>query len=190
MDNFDELEQALHYMKMGELKAVCEKLKIPSNDKKAVLIRSIMSFIQTGAIKKTPAIPAGSKAQKGVSYPLHPKTLILDGAYRNDLKTRLFFKQLIGPHFHFTAFGQDWIRSRWQAGDPPTYAEFAKFWQEEHLRREKGRTVLKKEWAYLNFIRKFTDEHPEASKKQMLAAWEKTRRLEVQKARKLLLSFC
>ncbi|XVN42631.1 MAG: hypothetical protein RCG15_08655 [Candidatus Rickettsia vulgarisii] len=63
---------------------------------------------------------------RGVVYHLHPNTLMLKGSYKNDLRNRQFFKQLIGEHFHFTAIAIDWLNDRWMQGlpPPPTYQEF------------------------------------------------------------------
>ncbi len=62
--------------------------------------------------------------------------MILKGSYKNDLKTRLFFKNIVGDHFHFTAFGIDWINEKWMEGNPPTYRDYATMWQSEVDRRK------------------------------------------------------
>ena len=112
------LHEALYYLKVKELGMLCEKLNIPAIGTKIALIQSIIIFLQTGNIQVTPSFPAISKAQKGLSYLLAPNTLILKGFYKNDLATRIFFKSLIGNHFHYTAFGIDWIKERWYKGIP------------------------------------------------------------------------
>ena len=101
--------------------------------------------------------------------------MILKGSYKNDLKTRLFFKSIIGDHFHFTAFGIDWINARWFAGNPPTYQEFADMWITESEKRVLEGSVPKKEWAYINFTQKFIAQVPNASRQQLLYAWETER---------------
>src|SRR5579862_7586397 len=95
------LEDALYYMNMQELRQACEDLKLPPVGKKRDLIHRLLTFIQTGKIVKIKPIPDVSCAQKDREYPLIAKTLILHGAYKNDLKTRNFFKMLIGDYFHF-----------------------------------------------------------------------------------------
>lgn len=136
----------------------------------------------TGEILQPKKIPTISKAETGKKYPLKPDTLILYGAYKNDLTTRNFFKKLIGEHFHFTAFGQDWIAKRWQQGKPPTYSEFAKAWQKEYLKRKSSKANPKKEWAYLNFLQRFLTQHPNASKQQLALAWKKERNKQAKNA--------
>ena len=101
---------------------------------------------------------------------------MLAGAYKNDLKTRLFFKELVGPHFHFTAYGIDWLEEHWYKGKPPTYNEFAVFWQKEHERRVHKPETPKKEWAYLNFLQHYKEKNPDAPKNEMLDAWARERK--------------
>lgn len=62
---------------------------------------------------------------------------------------------------------------------PPTYGEFAQFWQAEYCNRKGKEAPLKQEWAYMNFLRDYGLMHPEASKEEILSEWEKTRRQKV-----------
>ncbi len=186
---FDRLKNSIYYMNLEELKDVCLAFNLPGSGKKGELIERILHFVQHGKILREKEMPEESKAQKNKRYPLASNTLILHGSYKNDRNTREFFKKLLGEHFHFTAFGQDWIKARWSAGDPPTYAEFAAFWQKEYLSRQRKKTTPKREWAYLNFIQSFLKQHPTASKKQITSAWEKIRTEKAREARKLLKLF-
>ncbi|MEZ5315473.1 MAG: DUF6434 domain-containing protein [Chlamydiales bacterium] len=174
------LKNALHYMHMSELKELCQKLALPERGKKGEIIQRICCYLEDGTVLKQPQIPSASKAQKNTRYPLAPSTLILHGNYKNDEKTRKFMKSLVGNHFHFTAFGQDWIKNRWIEGNPPTYAEFAQFWQNEHLNRQQRKANPKQEWAYLNFMQKYSDKYPKASQKEITAAWERERGKQVE----------
>ncbi len=182
----NELFDALNYMKIGEIKKFCNKHAISIQGKKGEILNRVKHFLTTGNILLPRAMPEISKAKKNNSYPLKSNTLILHGAYKNDLATRSFFKKLVGEHFHFTSFGQDWIAERWQQGKPPTYAEFANAWQKEYLNRKKSEANPKQEWAYLNFMRRFQKENPNASKKDISKMWEKTRKQQVAKAKLVL----
>lgn len=181
-----ELFDALHYMNMKELRAFCKSQSIPSTEKKAALIEKIMHFVKTGKILPVKEFPANAFAKKGTPYPLEPRTKILHGSFKNDLKTRNFFKKLIGNHFHFTAFGIDWIEERWFAGNPPTYQEFATMWQREYERRKKTKAQPKKEWALLNFMQRYQEEHANASKQEVMSAWKKEREKQAKRAQELL----
>jgi hypothetical protein len=91
------------------------------------------------------------------------------------LITRNFFKKLIGPHFHFTAFGIDWLNERWLDGNPPTYKEFADYWIQETAKRKIKKEKPKQEWAYINFLQQAQKDFPNDSKSTLLSKWEKLR---------------
>lgn len=167
----EALTHALYYLKMIELKNICSSLDIPNNDTKANLISSIILFLKTGSIKPPSKIPAASCAKRGTIYPLKPNTLMLFGNYKNDLKTRMFMKELIGDYFHFTAFGIDWLKERWHNGNPPTYAEFAQFWIDEYDHRKKEPAKPKAEWAYINLVQGYIKQNPHASKLEITKTW-------------------
>ncbi len=173
--NKEEFHTALLHLKMGELKRVCEKLVLDSSGKKGELIARITTFVHTGKKIEAPLMPEKSKAKRGGSYPLAPEALILSGAYVNDLSTRNFFKKLVGDHFHFTAYGIDWLNERWMAGNPPTYAEFAEFWEAERLRRTNKKPEPKEEWAYINFLQDYFTHYPNAPQKNAMQAWKQKR---------------
>lgn len=181
-----ELFDALYFMNMEEIKMFCARHQIPIAAKKGPIIEVIKKYLLTGEIAKFKSIPAISKATPGKHYPLKSSTLILQGAYKNDLKTRKFFKSLIGEHFHFTAFGQDWINERWLRGKPPTYAEFAKAWQKEYVHRKTIKPQPKKEWAYLNFIQRTLEKNPKTTKADITKAWKKERAAQAAKAKAIL----
>ncbi len=182
----EEFFDALNYMKMDEIKEFCHKHSIPVSGKKGAILERIKHFLVTGKILQPKELPEISKAKSGKKYPLHAETPILSGSYKNDTATRNFLKKIIGDHFHFTAFGQDWILERWQKGKPPTYLEFANFWQKEYLKRKNSEANPKQEWAYLNFMRRFQKEFPEATKQDIAKKWEKRRKEEVEKAQLIL----
>lgn len=181
-----ELHTALYYLHVPELKQVCSRLNIKVQGKKAALIEQIVTFLKTGRTLSSDSLPHSSKAQKGIDYPLHPDGRMMHGAYKNDLRTRQFLKTLIGPHFHFTVYGLDFLKARWKAGQPPTYREFAHFWQQEYLNRKGKQSPLKQEWAYLTFMRRYAETHPHASRTEALSAWEAERAKQVQKVMRAL----
>ncbi len=184
--NSTELHAALLYLKMNQLKLVCERFALDSSGNKIALIERITTFINTGKKIISPVMPEKSKAKRRDHYPLAPQTVMLYGAYKNDLATRVFFKNLIGNHFHFTAYGIDWLNERWMAGNPPTYAEFAQFWKEEHLRRKTSKPQPKEEWKYINFTQEYISANPHASKDEIMAAWKDEQEKMVQKIMHML----
>ncbi len=167
------LNDALYYLKMEELKKACDMLPLPDKGKKIDLINRIIMFVQTGKIIECSIIPNQSRASSYPTQPLSADALMLYGAYKNDAKTRAFFKNLIGYHFHFTAFGIDWLTDRWLKGEPPTYQEFANYWIEETERRKQTKSRPKEEWKYINFLQEMNKKNSLLSKSELMQQWKK-----------------
>ena len=166
------LHEALHFAKMAELREMCALLYLPDVGKKGQLIERIMTFVRTGVIQQPPRIPDSARVKSYPPQSVAVNALMLYGSYKNDAKTRDFFKQLIGPQFHFTAFGIDWLNDCWMAGNPPTYQEFADYWIAETARRKKHPEDPKQEWRYIRFVQAMNIEHPDASKDELMTAWK------------------
>lgn len=114
----DQLHCSLHYLHVSELKTCCENFNLSVKGKKLDLINGIIHFLQTGEKLNLRKYPSISLTKNKDTCILKPDALMLKGAYKNDLKTRLFFKGIIGEHFHFTAFGVDWLENRWMETHP------------------------------------------------------------------------
>lgn len=168
-----KLYEALHYLSVPELQECCRILSLAEPGKKGELITRIMLYIQAGSVTKGKEIPAASRSKNYPQQPLRKDALMLHGSYKNDEQTRALFTSLIGPHFHFTAFGIDWLNERWQQGKPPTYQEFADYWVKEMEKRKQKQPKPKKEWAYLNFLQQASKEYPEATQEELIEKWKK-----------------
>lgn len=173
--DFTSLRKSLLYLHVEELRSLACRLSLVEQGNKITLINRIIHFLETGVRLKAPSFPKASCAEKGKVYRIEPNAVMLKGAYKNDLQTRLFFKQLIGEHFHFTAFGIDWLNERWMEGNPPTYQEFAQMWKVEYAKREKNPAAPKEEWAYINFVQDYLKQAPNSPREQVHAAWEQER---------------
>lgn len=167
-----ELKKSLLFLHVKELREIANQLSLIDKGNKKTIIFRICHFLQTGEKLMMPKFPKNSCAQKGKVYPTSEDGLMLKGAYKNDLQNRLFFKTLIGPYFHFTAFGIDWLNERWLNGNPPTYLEFAKMWKDEYERRKIFSASPKEEWAYINFVQNFLKHTPTAGKETINQAWK------------------
>ncbi len=185
-EDINEFKQALTFFHVQELRDLANQLHLPNKGDKMHLVMRIITFVQTGKILIEPKIPPLSCAQRGKEYSLSSSTLMLKGAYKNDLKTRVFFKSLIGNHFHFTAFGIDWLNEQWIKGTPPTYQKFADMWQLEFIRRKTSPAAPKEAWAYINFVQHFLSHNPKVSRETLLHAWQKERELHKNKVQILL----
>ncbi len=173
-NNLNTLKEALLFLNVKELREHCSTLNLSIKGQKLCLINRIMHFLATGEKIEMPEYPANSCAKNKKTL-LASNALILKGSYKNDLKTRLFFRSLIGGHFNFTAFGIDWLEERWLAGNPPTYQEFADMWQEEYLSRKINGSTPKQEWAFINFVKQYSLNHPNARQKEIIEAWKAER---------------
>lgn len=167
-----DLKKSLIFLHVGELKDLAIKLSLLDKGNKMTIIMRILYFLQTGQKLTMLKFPEKSCAKRGQNYPLDRAELMLKGSYKNDLETRIFFKRIIGNHFHFTAFGIDWLNNRWMEENPPTYDEFAKMWQEEYEKRLKIPASPKQEWAYIKFVKLCLIESPEATRDSINKAWE------------------
>ena len=166
------LFEDLYYLTMPQLRGWCEHFKLPKTGKKVFLIDLLKHYLQTGELLVKPVIPSVSRAKRGLPLELRPDAHILYGSYKNDLRTRLFLKSLVGKHFHYTAHGIDWINERWMEGKPPTYKEFARFWQKEYEARKINKRPPKKEWKLINFALGYAQKHPNASRDQVMQVWK------------------
>jgi hypothetical protein len=180
------LNDAMHFMKMAELQDGCRILGLPDSGKKTELIEKILVFIHSGKVMSLPTIPALSRAKNYPPQPLRANSLMLYGSYKNDLQTRAFFKTLVGPQFHYTAFGIDWLNERWMEGKPPTYQEFADYWTAESARRKKHPEDPKKEWRYIRFVQEMQLVHPDASRNEIMESWKQIQAQNALRARRVL----
>jgi hypothetical protein len=186
----DVLRIALNHMNMKELKSECRSLGIRPIGRKGDIINGILGLVRGTKKPIANSIPHKCQARPASVYPLKKQTLILCGSYKNNDATRAFLRSLIGPHFHFTAFGQDWIRHRWAKGKPPTYAEFARVWQQEYLRRRSCKIARpKKEWAYLNFVQRFGKKNPVIDRNELASDWREQRAAQAALAQRILGEF-
>ena len=169
------LQRSLNYLHVDELKTYCKKLELSQKGTKPTLTSRIMHFLKTGEKTETPSYPAVSCA-KGRNIPeIKCESLMLKGGYKIDLKTRIFFKSLIGDYFHFTAFGIDWLKEQWMKGKPPTYKKFADMWKKEYAYRQENGSSPKTEWAYIIFVKEYTKNNPHANTKEILSNWQTER---------------
>ncbi len=178
--SMEQLALSLHYLHVAELRLYCEKLSLTTTGNKRDLIERIVHFVKTGEKIGIPPYPEQSVSKKRACIPLHLDSLMLKGCYKNDLNTRLFFKNIIGQHFHFTAFGIDWLEQRWRDGAPPTYQEFSEMWVTEFERAKIDGRPPKQEWAYIRFVQNYLIENPNASRADIVNNWERERQYHIQ----------
>lgn len=180
------LFESLYYLHVSELKEIALFMNLPLRGMKGEIVDRIKHAISHSKVEHLKLYPKSSVAEKGQNYPLSPHAKILFGVYKNDSKTRAFMKTLVGEYFHFTAFGQDWLREKWKTGNPPTYLEFAIYWDNEYSQRKVKKVAPKREWAYLNFIQYFLKKNPRAPKNEITQAWNNIRMQKLKVVKELL----
>lgn len=185
----DSLKTSLNFFYVSELKNLCDKLSLSSKGKKRELISRIVLFVETGERSVNLKFPKVSCAKRAQGYELSENSLMLKSAYKNDLKTRMFFKKLIGDYFHFTAFGIDWLNDRWMEGNPPTYQEFSLMWKDEYRRRKANPASPKDEWAYIIFTKEYIKKYLGSSREDINASWEEERQKNKKHVERILKSF-
>lgn len=154
---------AIWYLTLSDLKSICKIFKI-SHGTKRFMVENIISFHVHGKEVEKQKIPEVSRGKKTNTAP-EPNDLMLYGRYKNDRPTLAFFKKLVGSHFHYTAYGIDYLNECWYAGNPPTYAEFAEWWSQESKKEREP----KQEWQYIKFCKTLD---PGLSRAEQNAAWK------------------
>lgn len=170
-----DLTATLNYCTLEELMELCNTHSLSRDGVKSELIARILHHATTFKQKKKMMLPEVSLAKRGRNYPLHKNTLVLKGSFNTNAATRRFMQKLVGEHFRFTPTGQEWVASQWQKGKPPTYEEFARFWQQDYKRREKNKRQSDTNWAHQGFVQSFVSKNPEADEAEVEVAWQKLR---------------
>lgn len=156
--------RAFYWLK-EELAAFCRAEGFPASGSKLELTDRIATYLATGAIAQP---PARSYARKG------PHPLTLDAAigpnFRCSQEARAFFKEAIGPRFHFSTGFQQHLRQH--PGD--TLADAVAFWHEQATRGPEPK-ALAPQFEYNQHMRDYFAQHPGATRLEAIAAWKKKR---------------
>lgn len=166
------------YLYVDELRDYCKKLSLQHTGTKIDLIERIMCYVSYGKVLKVNQLPAQSMGNSKIQQEITLDTLMLKNVYKNDMKNRIFFKQIIGNHFHFTAHAIKWLKMRWHQGNPPTYREFIQIWQKIYDNTYKPLN----EWAYIIFIQN----NKNLTKNELLTEWHKARSFHKQKVENII----
>lgn len=180
--NLTQLESSIYFLKVGELKKIIQILNLNFSGNKPNMIRRIIAWYEN----KEENFKTEKPVTQIISPIANPKTHLMKGIYKNNAESRTIFQSLIGPHFHFTVFGLDWLNQQWNLGISPTFQEFAKFWQEEFEKRKIKKAPLKDEWMFLRFQKEFKEKHPNATNREFQSAWHKIRQENLNITLKLL----
>jgi len=178
----EDLQQAIFYLKMSELRDLSQSLGISYEGQKRQLIFRVMQRVRGKENQETasPTRVRSGKQEYSLDSFLRPET------YTNGSAARRFLKQEIGAHFRFTTYGMDWIKQQWDIGNVPTFREFIRFWEQEYLERKGGKCVASKpELARVTFFRRMA-ELGDYRKVELEALWQDTRLRHVQIVRSII----
>jgi hypothetical protein len=181
------LDESMLYLNISELNKITKHFKLPNLKRKNDLIENIITFVTTGTV----SIQRPAQIKKPKNYVQHaeltPQTQMVQGIYKNGTKEREFLEKLIGNHFHFTVFGLEWLAEQWENDISPTYQEFADMWVREYMLYKSGmKQYHKQEWQYINFVKNFIAENPNATQKNILSEWKKHRLLHKERVLQIL----
>jgi L-amino acid N-acyltransferase YncA len=132
------LADAIYYLKVSELRTVCDALGLSASGAKGSLIKRILQH--RGIRSEDRRAISSNREMKFDRYDgdLDPSEYLLPGHYTNGPKMRAIFKRKIGDHFRFNNESIEWIRERWRQERYPTIDEFVEFWKEGFASRKEG----------------------------------------------------
>jgi hypothetical protein len=165
------LESAIYFLKVTELKQICEKFNQCHKGSKQDLINTLLAFAR-GDDNYSPnkQISAAEQALRDNANSYDPGVYLVPGVYTNNKASRAILLELIGRHFTFTSYGMDWIKAQWHEGNCPSYLEFADYWQTEYQKRKNRDDFASKQTLKrVNFFREMKGEN--LSKQELEKAW-------------------
>lgn len=173
--NLQALESAIYFLKVTELKQLCESHALCAKGSKQDLINTLLCFAKgEGAATLNAIQSSAEKSLRANADNFDESIYMVPGKYRNNRASRTILTELIGRHFTFTAYGMDWVKAEWHAGRCPSYLEFADYWQTEYERRKaRGDFASKQTLQRVNFFRTMKEKN--LSREALEAAWAKKR---------------
>jgi SAP domain-containing new25 len=164
-----ELHEAIYYLRMDELRLACRQLRLQARGQKRELVQRILSALGGQAVTSVASLKRQARSHERQTYKNSAR--MMPGSYTNGAAARAFFKNAIGPHFHFTVYGMDWIQARWAVGEHPTFSQFVTYWNREYAARKAGKDfATKPELARVRFLRAQKRRGP-VSKSILEALW-------------------
>lgn len=162
-----------YYWLKTELVEFCRKNGLISFGSKTEISNRIEAFIKTGTkIKPTPKKKTGVKDSKTFITMTTPVI-----HYKNDVATREFFVQQIGPHFRFNAYLREFRTKKLKK--VITYGDLVKGWLEaEKLKKNSSQKKIGKQFEYNQFIRDFFKNEKDKMLKEAIQAWKIVRALQ------------
>jgi hypothetical protein len=163
------------YWLKEELQLFCRENGLSASGTKIEIAERIECFLLTGEIKK-PVSKSVPKQQQTQTVPLSLETVIT-GNHRCSQEVRAFFKEVIGPKFHFSTYIQQYFKMN--VGK--TYRDVVKAWYEEEERKidPSYKKEIARQFEYNQFFRDyFADpDNKGKSREEAIQAWNQIKKL-------------
>jgi hypothetical protein len=177
--NPDDLRR--YYWLKEELAQFCHQLGIPASGRKLEILRRIEVYLRSGKVLRPERIVLGATNNHSASQAdaCNQKLTLASPVvnFKSDQRTREFFTSVIGPHFHFTAHLNQFMRGR----DDLTYGDLVKEWLAERERRKDKsyKPRIMKSCEYNQFIRDYFADPGNLGKKltDAISCWERLKKL-------------
>lgn len=160
------------YWLKAELMAFCREVGLSTQGGKVDIAERIAQFLETGEVDATP-----SPIRKRDTLPNVPLTLdtVIHEGFVCTQRHRDFFKSVIGPHFRFSTFIQNYFKTH--VGK--TYGDAVEVWVEEERRQKAGAPAydIAPQFEYNRFMRSFFEDPANHGKgrKEAIGAWHEHR---------------
>jgi len=161
-----------YYWYLNELVAFCRQHGLATSGQKLDLVARIEGYLRGERDAETHSERTRKRSAAAIrSGPITLDTAVTDD-YKCDAETRVFFKSMIGKHFHFTAHLQQFRREQQRMGVRLTYGDLVREWVAEYERRKDPnyRSSIARSWEYNQFVRDFMGDKPRNTGKEISEA--------------------
>jgi len=164
------------YWLKKELQDFCKQEGLPTSGSKLELTSRITTYLETGLINNSKAIMKRTKDRVRPHEELGLDTVITEH-HRCSQNVRHFFKTVIGDHFHFSTYIQNYLKDN--VGK--TYRDVVKAWDEEEVRKKDPdyHKNIAPQFEYNQFIRDYFSDpsNDEKGLQEAISAWKHIKKL-------------
>jgi len=158
------------YYEKDELVAFCRKNGLKTTGQKLEIKARIEHFLKTGKPIQESSIK-NNKQTKNIEQAL-PKSIDeeIPSNYTSSELYRKYFKSVIGPHFHFTAYMMKYMKEH----PKMTFKNYVNEWLAEYERRKDKsyKPKIMKSCEYNQYIRDFFSDNPTHKLKEAILCWK------------------
>lgn len=154
-----------YYWLKEELHTFCRILMIPQTGNKEVLTRRIYTFLKDGVVESyTPK--NNNKSNQNTILSMNS---IIGLQYKNNSKTREFFRLHIGDHFKFNIEFMNWIKEN----PDKKYIDAIIFWNKIYDDRKKGKkSYIQPQFEYNRYVREIYLHNKHISRADVIRCWK------------------